>query len=274
MSEYRSFAPDQGARAETIRSLRATGMGLEQIAELLENPSDHVIAKTLHERRDETYRGPGANELMMTSTPLDELLDAVESERRADLETIDEVIAQAAPGLKRQLLGGPSITMIGYGESDWQRPSGRGVWPLVGMASQKQYISLYVAAERDGVAFADHYREALGRTNNGKNCIRFRTAADIDLDVLAQTVRRRRALGRGPDPHARPQVRLTRGGGSITFRAASFRRGPRSAKPNAEARDEAPPTTPHRRQGPRLDAASSAPLDPTGTGLALVRLSA
>lgn len=117
-----------------------------------------------------------------------ELFDAVEPQRRADLELVDQVITATAPTLKRQLFIGPSITMVGYGEMDWQRRSGSGVWPLIGMASQKQYISLYIAAERDGVTLADHYRDRLGRTNNGKNCIRFRQAADIDLDVLAQAV--------------------------------------------------------------------------------------
>jgi hypothetical protein len=36
---------------------------------------------------------------------------------------------------------------------------------------------------------AEHYRDTLGRTNNGKSCIRFRRASDVDLDVLAEAVR-------------------------------------------------------------------------------------
>lgn len=39
-----------------------------------------------------------------------------------DLREIDRVIVDTAPGLKRQLFAGPSITMIGYGEMAWERP--------------------------------------------------------------------------------------------------------------------------------------------------------
>lgn len=110
-------------------------------------------------------------------------------DRGDDLRAVDRVIRGAAPELKRQLFTGPSITMIGYGEMSWERPSGSGVWPLIGMAAQKQYISLYVAAVKDGETLADHYRDCLGRTNNGKNCIRFRRMSDIDPEELANAVR-------------------------------------------------------------------------------------
>lgn len=127
--------------------------------------------------------------MRIDAATIEELFQSVPDDRRADLEAVDEVITATAPQLKRQLFSGPSITMVGYGEMDWQRASGSGVWPLIGMASQKQYISLYVAADRDGVTLADHYRDRLGKTNNGKHCIRFRRASDIDLDVLADAVR-------------------------------------------------------------------------------------
>ena len=105
-----------------------------------------------------------------------------------DLRAIDVVIAETAPGLKRQLFLGPSITMIGYGEMTWERPSGSGVWPLIGVAAQKHGISVYVAAVKDGVTLAEHYRDRLGKTHNGKNCIRFAGVGRIDLDVFAEAV--------------------------------------------------------------------------------------
>lgn len=114
---------------------------------------------------------------------------AATGEREADLRAVDAVITTTAPDLRRQLFAGPSITMIGYGEMDWERPSGSGVWPLIGMAAQKRHISLYVAAVKDGETLADHYRERLGRTDNGKHCIRFRRLADIDPAELANAVR-------------------------------------------------------------------------------------
>jgi hypothetical protein len=109
--------------------------------------------------------------------------------RGPDLMGIDRIIAAIAPDLRRRLYSGPSITMIGYGEMSWERPTGSGVWPLIGVAAQKHHISIYVAAEKEGLTLADHYRERLGKTNNGKNCIRFRRLADVDEAQLANAVR-------------------------------------------------------------------------------------
>lgn len=125
-------------------------------------------------------------------------------EKEADMRAVDQLIVAAAPELKRQLFSGPSITMIGYGEMDWQSKSASGVWPLIGMAPQKDYISLYVAAEKDGVPLATLYRQRLGKTNNGKNCIRFRKLADVSeaelhqavLDAVAWSAEQQRQYGR------------------------------------------------------------------------------
>jgi Domain of unknown function (DU1801) len=112
----------------------------------------------------------------------------VAGDRGKDLRTLDRVIRHAAPDLGVRLFAGPSITMIGYGEMSWERPTSSGVWPLIGMAAQKNHISLYVAAVKDGETLADHYTDRLGNTFNGKNCIRFRRVSDIDLGVLADAV--------------------------------------------------------------------------------------
>jgi hypothetical protein len=108
--------------------------------------------------------------------------------REEDLRAVDAVITETAPQLKRQLFTGKSITMVGYGEMDWERDTGSGVWPLIGMAAQKHYIALYVAAIKDGETLATHYRDRLGKTNNGKNCIRFSHASDLNREELANAV--------------------------------------------------------------------------------------
>ena len=104
------------------------------------------------------------------------------------MRTIDRLIVEVAHDLKRQLFAGPSITMIGYGEMTWQSKSSSGVWPLIGMAPQKGAISLYVAAEKDGVPLATHDKERLGKTFNGKTCIRFKELAHIAQDELRNAV--------------------------------------------------------------------------------------
>jgi Domain of unknown function (DU1801) len=133
--------------------------------------------------------GYGGRTLMrLDASTIDEYLAAAD-EREADLRAIDALVVDTAPDLERQLFAGPSITMIGYGAMSWERPSGSGVWPLIGLALQKQYISMYVAAVKDGQTLASAYADRLGKTANGKNCIRFRRIADIDTDELANAVR-------------------------------------------------------------------------------------
>ncbi len=113
----------------------------------------------------------------------------ISGEREADLREVDRLIVQSAPQLTRQLFAGASITMLGYGEMTWQNKSSSGVWPLIGMAPQKRYISLYVAAEKDGAPLATLYKKRLGKTHNGKNCIRFKKLADISPDELQNAIR-------------------------------------------------------------------------------------
>ena len=110
-------------------------------------------------------------------------------EREADLRAIDQLIVEAAPELKRQLFSGPSITMLGYGEMTWESKSSSGVWPLLGVAPQKGNISIYVAAERDGIPLAQIYnKKRLGKVNNGKNCIRFKRLVDVNLVELRNAI--------------------------------------------------------------------------------------
>lgn len=118
---------------------------------------------------------------------IEELL-AGGGEHEADLRALDKLIVGTAPELNRQLFSGPSITMIGYGEMTWMNKSSSGVWPLISVAPQKRFISIYVAAEKDGVPLAMIYRKRLGRTHNGKNCIRFKRLADVSMDELRNAI--------------------------------------------------------------------------------------
>lgn len=118
-----------------------------------------------------------------------EELFAASGVKEGDLRRIDRLIVETAPELKRQLFSGPSITMLGYGEMSWERKSGSGVWPLIGVAPQKHHISIYVAAEKDGTPLPEFYEERLGKVSLGKNCIRIKRMADVSEDELRNAVR-------------------------------------------------------------------------------------
>lgn len=121
--------------------------------------------------------------MKIEAATIDELIE--KSGSRADaLRRLDAVIVATAPDLERRLFTGPSITMIGYGELMWKNMSSSGVWPLIAVAPQKQHISMYVAAEVNGTPLVQLYSDRLGKTNNGKNCVRLKKFADLDESAL------------------------------------------------------------------------------------------
>jgi Domain of unknown function (DU1801) len=69
--------------------------------------------------------------------------------------------------------------------------------PYIGLASQKQYISLYLMHVYGGEEerfIRDGFAKAGLKANLGKCCLRFRKLEDIDLDVVAESIRRVPAL--------------------------------------------------------------------------------
>jgi hypothetical protein len=100
------------------------------------------------------------------------------------MRKVDGLVTAVAPQLERRLFSGPSITMIGYGELVWENMSSSGVWPVLALAPQKHWISLYVAAEVEDVPLVQIYAGRLGRIDHGKNCIRFKRFEDLDRSAL------------------------------------------------------------------------------------------
>ena len=77
--------------------------------------------------------------------------------------------------------------MLGYGTYHYKYASGReGDWMIIGLANQKNYISLY-ACMSDGKSYvAEKHKKDLPKANIGKSCVRFRKLEDIDLGVIKQ----------------------------------------------------------------------------------------
>ena len=61
-------------------------------------------------------------------------------------------------------------------------------WFMVGLALQKQYISVYVNAVEDRQYVAEKYAPELGKVKVGKSSISFRRLDDVNLDVLAKVI--------------------------------------------------------------------------------------
>jgi hypothetical protein len=108
-------------------------------------------------------------------------------ERRGALQTLHRAIVKAAPGLKPVIVHG----MLGYGAYHYRYDSGReGDSATVCLASQKNYISLYVMGEEDGGYLAEKNAARLGKVSVGKCCIRFKKLEDLNLPVALELIKR------------------------------------------------------------------------------------
>jgi uncharacterized protein YdhG (YjbR/CyaY superfamily) len=123
----------------------------------------------------------------------DEYIERLAEPRRSEVRALHELIRRSVPQLEPTMEFG----MLGYGKFHYKYPSGReGEWMLVAVASNKNYISLYVTpAAPDGGYLAERYKEQLPKASIGKSCIRFKRLGDVDQDVLERLLRRVAELG-------------------------------------------------------------------------------
>jgi len=105
--------------------------------------------------------------------------------RRSDVRALHEAICKTIPKCKPEMISG----FLGYGKYRYKYESGReGDTGVVCVASQKQYISLYLGCAGDGY-LAEQNKHRLGKVSVGKCCIRFKRFADLDLKVAMELVK-------------------------------------------------------------------------------------
>jgi hypothetical protein len=113
--------------------------------------------------------------------------------RKADLEKLDMLIRKAAPNLKRHFHEGTPVgeagmrmKMIGHGKFRYAIKSGKTTsWPVVGVALQKNYISVYVAITRSGLPIVPTYSGKLGELRMGGNNFSFERFDDLNVGALS-----------------------------------------------------------------------------------------
>ena len=115
-----------------------------------------------------------------------EYLANVPDDRKATVLFLHAFIQKAAPKLKSYF----AYNMLGYGSFLYKNYKNEMIsWPIIAMASQKNYISVYVCALTDGKYIAEKYQKELGKVSVGRSCIRFRKLADVKLPVLKKVIR-------------------------------------------------------------------------------------
>jgi uncharacterized protein YdhG (YjbR/CyaY superfamily) len=116
----------------------------------------------------------------------DEYIARLDEPRRSEIRALHELIRRTVPEFEPTMEFG----MPGYGRYHYRYPSGReGDSAVVGLASNKNYISLYVQASTPEGYVAESYTDRLPKASIGKACIRFKRLSDVDTDVLAEVLR-------------------------------------------------------------------------------------
>lgn len=106
--------------------------------------------------------------------------------RKSEIVKLDKFIKKTLPKLKPWF----AFNMLGYGEFHYKTKSGsEGEWPLIALASQKNYISLYVCAVKDGKYLAEERKDKLGKVSVGKSCIRFKKTEDLNMDEIKEILK-------------------------------------------------------------------------------------
>jgi len=112
---------------------------------------------------------------------VEEYLLMVPDDRKKDIDFLHDFIQKAVPKLKPYF----ASNMIGYGsfyylDSKKQKKD----WPIISLANQKNYISIYVCTVVEDRAAAEKYKKELGKLSKGVSCIRFKKIEEINLETL------------------------------------------------------------------------------------------
>lgn len=117
----------------------------------------------------------------------DEYIRLLHSPRREEIQVLNALITQLAPSLDRKLFG----SIIGYGSSHYESKSGRkGEWFTLGLASQKNNISMYICMVENGEYLPEQFKDQFPKANIGKSCVRFKKIEDIDQEALVSLIKK------------------------------------------------------------------------------------
>jgi len=130
------------------------------------------------------------------ATTVEQYLSGLPEDRRKAIEAVRRVILE---NLDKDYEEGIQYGMIGYYVPHRVYPAGyhcdpKQPLPFAGLASQKNYMSLYLMCVYGDTDHSKWFQDAWARTGKkldmGKSCIRFKKLDDLALDVIAEAIRR------------------------------------------------------------------------------------
>jgi hypothetical protein len=129
------------------------------------------------------------------ATTVEKYLAELPADRRTDIAAVRNVILQNLPKGYEE---GMQYGMIGYHVPHSIYPAGyhcdpRQPLPFACLASQKNYMSLYLMSVYGDDAEATAFRQAWQKTGKkldmGKSCIRFKRVEDLPLELIGRAIK-------------------------------------------------------------------------------------
>ena len=116
----------------------------------------------------------------------EEYLAKVPKEQKEMMFFLHDFIKKTVPKLKSHF----AHNMLGYGSFPYRNYKHEIIdWPVVALANQKNYISLYVCAIYKGEYVAEKFKKELGKVSVGKSCIRIKKLKDVNLPALKKVLK-------------------------------------------------------------------------------------
>lgn len=121
------------------------------------------------------------------ASSVQDYISQIEEPRKTAIASLHALISKTLPHLPATI----QYNMIGYGSYHYRYATGReGDAPIIALASQKNYISIYAhAVTGEGKYLAEAYAHRLGKVNVGKSCIRFKRVEDLNTAVLTDLLK-------------------------------------------------------------------------------------
>ncbi len=121
------------------------------------------------------------------ATNVTEYLKSVPEERKEMVLFLHDFIQNVSPNLKSHF----AYNMLGYGSFSCKNYKKEMIdWPIIALASQKNYMSIYVCSIENGEYVAEKYKDKLGNVSVGKSCIRFKKLEDLNLPELKKVLQK------------------------------------------------------------------------------------
>ena len=111
---------------------------------------------------------------------IDELFEN-SGDRRELFEHLDNFITESVPNLERTFYPGSSINMIAYGLMPYKTTKEQYMWPVIGLAPQKNTVNVYVSGVTFNKPIGEYYKDKLG-VSAGKSCIRIKSMEKLNRD--------------------------------------------------------------------------------------------